>query len=232
MKICGLQKTTLLDYPGKVAATVFLSGCNFCCPFCHNADLVTGRAEELLSADELMAFLKKRAGILEGVCITGGEPTLYPEELANLMRRIRELGYAVKLDTNGYRPQVLKDLCRQGLADYVAMDIKAGRPHYAKTCGLSEVHMENVMESADFLMQGQIAYEFRTTVVKGLHTAEDFEDIAQWIGGCRQYFLQGFVDSGNVLKSGFSAYTRAELLEYLTIVQSTIPNAEIRGVDY
>ncbi len=248
MKICGLQKTTLLDFPGKVAATVFLGGCNFRCPFCHNSDLLGGGAPELMTAEELLTFLKRRRGILEGVCITGGEPTLWPEETADLMRRIRELGFQVKLDTNGYRPQVLKELCGQGIVDYVAMDIKAGRWHYAQVCGADGGRPESgfgspgesangfrlsaIEESAAWLMEGRVPYEFRTTTVKGLHTADDFTDIAAWIGGCERYFIQGFVDSGHVLKSGFSAYKRAELDEFLNIVRRTIPNAEIRGVDY
>ena len=274
MKICGLQKTTLLDYPGKVAATVFLGGCNLRCPFCHNKDLLGGDAPELMSAEELLTFLKRRQGVLEGVCVTGGEPTLWPEEAADLMRRIKELGYLVKLDTNGCRPQVLMDLCAQGLTDYVAMDIKAGRWHYAEVCGAGVsaapagtapgaasgvsaapagsgavsgsagipaggygagaggFRLASVEESAAWLMEGHVPYEFRTTTVKGLHTADDFTDIAAWIGGCERYFIQGFVDSGNVLKSGFSSYKRAELDVFLDIVKKTIPNAEIRGVDY
>lgn len=270
MKICGLQKTTLLDYPGKVAATVFLGGCNFRCPFCHNSDLLGGSAPELMTAEELLSFLKRRQGILEGVCITGGEPTLWPEDAAALMQRIKEMDYQIKLDTNGYRPQVLKDLCGLGVVDYVAMDIKAGRRHYAEVCGaggpdraaagavyasgqpadaattgfekpsedapasraVNAFHLSSIEESAAWLMEGHVPYEFRTTTVKGIHTAEDFTDIAAWIGGCERYFIQGFVDSGHVLKSGFSAYKRAELDEFLDIVRKTIPNAEIRGVDY
>lgn len=232
MKICGLQKTTLLDYPGKVAATVFLGGCNLRCPFCHNKDLLGGDAPELMSGEELLAFLKRRQGILDGVCVTGGEPTLWPEEAADLMRRIKALGYLVKLDTNGCRPQVLKDLCAQGLVDYVAMDIKAGRWHYAQVCGVDGFRLASVEESAAWLMEGHVSYEFRTTTVRELHTADDFADIAAWIGGCERYFIQGFVDSGNVLKSGFSSYRRAELDVFLDIVKKTIPNAEIRGVDY
>ncbi len=232
MKLCGLQKTTLLDFPGLVAATVFLDSCNFRCPFCHNADLVLQTAGELLSQEELLAFLRKRKGILDGVCITGGEPTLWPEELKRLMAAIKDLGYQVKLDTNGYRPDVLKQICELGLADYVAMDIKAGRFHYAEVCGLDGVRIERIEESAAWLMQGQVPYEFRTTTVRGLHTAEDFTDIAAWLQGCKQYFLQGFVDSGHVLQDGFSAFSRAELETFRRLLLPSIPCAEIRGVDY
>ncbi len=232
MKICGLQKTTLLDFPGHVAATVFLNGCNFRCPFCHNTELLTGTAGELMSVKELIDFLKKRRSILEGVCITGGEPTLSGEDLENLIGSVKNLGYLVKLDTNGYRPECLKRLCREGLVDFVAMDIKAGRFHYGEVCGISELNMALIEDSVSFLMEGTIPYEFRTTVVKGLHRENDFEDIAKWIGGCSQYFLQGFVDSGNVLKEGYSAFSRKELDGFLSIVQKTIPKAAIRGVDY
>jgi len=232
MKICGLQKTTLLDFPGHVAATVFLGGCNFRCPFCHNTDLLGGDAPELMSVDKLLAFLKRRAGILEGVCITGGEPTLHGEALIALIRSIKELGYLVKLDTNGSHPQLLRRLCEEKLLDYVAMDIKSGRFQYPEVCGAADLQMTPVEESIWWLMEDHVPYEFRTTVVKGLHTADDFRDIAQWIGGCSRYFLQGFVDSGRVLEDGFSAFSRKELEEFLAIVKPAIPAAEIRGVDY
>lgn len=232
MKICGLQKTTLLDFPGCVAATVFLGGCNFRCPFCHNAGLLTQEARELMTAEELLSFLKKRKGILEGICITGGEPTLAGEDLENLLFSIKGLGYRVKLDTNGYRPERMRRLYEQKLIDYVAMDIKAGRFHYPEVCGVSGIDMELIEESVAWLMKGFLPYEFRTTVVKGIHTADDFRDIASWIGGEAPYFLQGFVDSGNVLKGGFSAFSLAELEEFLSIVRQAVPLAEIRGVDY
>ncbi len=232
MKICGLQKTTLLDFPGHVAATVFLGGCDFRCPFCHNTDLLGGCAPEVMSEEELLGFLKKRRAVLEGVCITGGEPSLSGAELGGLMEAVKGLGYLVKLDTNGYRPEFLKKVCKEGLVDFVAMDIKAGRFHYGEVCGVPGLHMGPVEDSVSFLMEETVPYEFRTTVVKGLHTEKDFEDIARWIEGCSQYFLQGFVDSGNVLRSGFSAFSRKEMEGFLSIVQKTVPAAGIRGVDY
>lgn len=232
MKICGLQKTTLLDFPGHVAATVFLGGCNFRCPFCHNTDLLGSDAPELMSVDKLLAFLKRRSGILEGVCITGGEPTLHGEALISLIHAIKDIGYLVKLDTNGSHPQLLRQLHAEGLLDYVAMDIKSGRFQYPQICGTPGLQMAPVEESIQWLMEGHVPYEFRTTVVKGLHNAEDFRDIALWIGGCSKYYLQGFVDSGRVLKEGFSAFSRKELEEFLAIVKPPIPDAEIRGVDY
>ena len=233
VSICGFQKTTLLDYPGKVAATVFLSGCNYRCLFCHNTGLINGSAEPIMTEDELLAFLKRRKGVLEGVCITGGEPTLQPAGLEDLMVKIKDLGYQIKLDTNGSRPEVLKDLCGKGLVDYVAMDIKSGRQkqNYYRTCGMHVMSVAAVEESVEFLKKGNVPYEFRTTVVKGIHTDDDFRDIAKWIKGCDRYFLQGFVDPGNLPDRGLSAFTREEMEHFLKIVQPKVPQAQIRGVD-
>ena len=231
MKICGLQKTTLLDYPGHVAATVFTGGCNFRCPFCHNSDLLGNDAEEAFTEEYVLNFLKKRRGILEGVAITGGEPTLQPD-LRDFILRVRELGYKIKLDTNGTRPDVLRDLCDSGLIDYVAMDIKTCKERYSDVAGIPSLHMEGILESVEYLKNGKIPFEFRTTVVKELHSAEDFEWIGQWISGCPHYYLQNFVDSDNVLVSGFSAYSKEELLDFIEILKPYIPNAELRGVDY
>lgn len=230
MNICGLQKTTLLDYPGHVASTIFLGGCNFRCPFCHNSDLLDGQTKHPFSESDVLAFLKKRSHILEGVCITGGEPTLHLE-LEDFIRNIRALGLAVKLDTNGYRPDVLKHLCRQNLIDFVAMDIKAGRNNYEKACGLPGIDLTKIEESVSFLLSGSVAYEFRTTVVKELHSEEDFMDIAQWIRGCSAYFLQSYRDSEQVLTSGLSACSKEELLRYLDIVRPCAEIVRLRGVD-
>lgn len=230
MNICGLQKTTLLDYPGHVASTIFLGGCNFRCPFCHNSDLLDGRAEHPFSQSDVLAFLQKRSGILEGVCITGGEPTLQPD-LEPFIRNVRALGLAVKLDTNGYQPKVLKRLCGQGLIDYVAMDIKAGRANYGRACGVPEISLADIEESVSFLMAGSVPYEFRTTVVRELHSEEDFSDIARWIHGCSAYFLQSYRDSEQVLTPGFSACSKEELLRYLDIVRPCAKSVQLRGVD-
>ena len=237
MKFCGLQKTTLLDFPGKVAATLFLGGCNFRCPFCHNSQLLSGNAEEILTEEDLFAFLQKRRTVLDGVCITGGEPTLDESGLKALIQRIRSLGYLVKLDTNGYRPTVLRRLCEEGLLDYVAMDIKAGREHYALAAGLPELHLNAIEESVEYLLSGNVPFEFRTTVVRGLHTEQDLTDIGNWLTEAHEgknisYFLQGFVDSGHVLKDGFSAFTREEMLKFLEIIKEKLPRAELRGVEY
>lgn len=230
MIISGLLKTTLLDYPQHVAATVFLGGCNFRCPFCHNSDLLEGGGE-LFSEKEVLDFLKKRAGILEGVCITGGEPTLH-HDLEPFIRKIRELGLLIKLDTNGYRPDVLIDLCNKKLLDYVAMDIKSGRTGYGKTAGIPDLDLSLVEKSVDFLLKNRVPCEFRTTVVRELHREEDFREIGEWLSGASSYFLQSYKDSENVLIPGFTACSKEELLYFAGIVAPYVPSVSLRGVDY
>ncbi len=225
MKIAGLQKTTLLDFPGRVACTVFLSGCNFRCPFCQNGEILDGR-EEKLSKEELFAFLAKRRGILDGVCVTGGEPLV--QDIAPFLREIRALGYAVKLDTNGSFPARLKELCAEGLVDFVAMDIKNSPERYAATAGVS-VNLDAVRESAAFLMESGIEYEFRTTVVKELHRAEDFVRIGQWLKGAKRYFLQAFRDGDAVLRRGLTACSDEEMQVFKQLMKPFIPNVLIRG---
>ena len=231
MKICGLNKTTMLDYPGRLAATVFLGGCNFCCPFCHNGPLVIAPEKAgSISEQEILKFLEKRRGILEGVCITGGEPTIY-KELPRFLLSVRKLGYQIKLDTNGTNPGMVKELEREGLIDMVAMDIKAAPDNYIRAAGVQNPSMEAVFETADYLLHGQLDYEFRTTAVKGFHTREDFMQIGKWIKGAKAYFLQSYRESQEVLCPGFESFTREELLGFLRILQAEIPNAAIRGVD-
>lgn len=231
MKICGYNKTTLLDYPGKVACTIFLGGCNFRCPFCQNSGLVVSPdLQPEYSQEKLLAFLKKRKGILDGVCITGGEPTL-ANGLDDFLKEIKELGYKIKLDTNGSRPAVVKALAKQGLIDKVAMDIKACLSNYGLLTGLKYPDIESVRETADFLISGNLDYEFRTTVIKELHTAEDFRQIGQWLKGAKAYYLQAYRDSDSVLKPGFSSYSRKELEAFRDILLETIPLVEIRGID-
>ena len=205
MKISGLQKLTLLDYPGKLAATVFRSGCNFRCPFCHNASLVVNPSVGQIEEDEFFDFLLSRKDRFGAVCVSGGEPTLY-SELPSFINRIKEMGFLVKLDTNGYRPSVLRSLVTDGLIDYVAMDIKNSKDSYKKTVGIENFDIVPICESVDFLLSGKVDYEFRTTVVRELHSEKDFVAIADWIGGAKNYFLQSFKDSGDIIGSGFSAY--------------------------
>lgn len=232
MKICGLQKTTLLDFPGRVACTIFTGGCNFRCPFCHNSELLDNGLEEDYSEEEILSFLRKRKGILEGVCITGGEPTLQPN-LEDFIRDIRSIGLAVKLDTNGYKPELLKDLCGKGLLDFVAMDIKASRDHYVEVAGAAGLNMEYIDESIRFLLSGSVPYEFRTTVVRGLHTADDFRKIGPWIQGCPGYYLQCFTESGQVLVPGlYSDFTKKEMLGFADLVRPYVGQVALRGIDY
>ena len=227
----GLQKLTLLDYPGRVACTLFTRGCNFRCPFCHNASLVV-RAEEQKSYEntEIIAFLKKRQGILDGVAITGGEPTLMPG-IYDFIKEVKGLGYSVKLDTNGTRPDVLKKLVNDNLLDYVAMDIKNSPEKYAFTCGLTDSYdLSKIEESIDFLMGGSVDFEFRTTVAKPFHAEEDFVKIGEWLKGEEKYFLQQFKDSGDIIGDEISGYSDSEMQDFLGILLPFVPNAQLRGV--
>lgn len=233
IKICGLQKTTLLDYPGHVASTIFLGGCNFRCPFCHNAELLGNDAPAQYTVSEVLTFLKKRSRILEGVCITGGEPTLHPDGLEAFIRDIRALGLLIKLDTNGSRPDVVQRLAANGLLNYIAVDIKAGWDNYGAVCGVPDINLTAVQEMVAWLKRDTIPYELRTTVVKGLHTAEDFEQIAPWISGCPHYYLQNYVESERILQpDGFGSFSKEELLEFAAIVRPFVGSVELRGVDY
>lgn len=198
MRIQGLNKTTLLDYPEHVAATVFTGGCNFRCPFCHNAGLVLWpEAGEGIAEEEVLGFLQKRKGLLQGVCITGGEPTLQPD-LPAFIQKVKELGYLVKLDTNGYRPEVLRGLLEGKLLDYVAMDIKASKENYARAAGVCNMDLSQIEESVALLKSSGIPYEFRTTVVKGIHCMAEFEEIGKWLAGSRAYYLQAYREDENV----------------------------------
>ena len=228
MKISGLQKLTLLDYPGKMACTVFTYGCNFRCPFCHNALLVTEENSDNISEDEFFSFLKKRQGILDGVCISGGEPTLQ-KDLAEFIRKVKAMGYAVKLDTNGSQPQVLRELAEEKLLDYVAMDIKNSPAKYSLTCGC-EVDMVPIKESISVIMESGLPHEFRTTTVRELHSAEDFSEIADWLKGDSRYFLQHFEDSGNLIGTDLSAFSKDEMTAFAESIRSKLPNVDIRGV--
>lgn len=228
MDAAGLQKLTLLDYPGKLACTVFFPGCNLRCPFCHNASLVLPhRQTPVIPQEELLEFLQGRKGKLDGVCITGGEPTLH-HDLPVLLTAIKELGYSVKLDTNGTRPDVLKSLLEQKLLDYVAMDIKNSPEKYSLTCGGIDV-LPQVRESVLLLEQSAVEHEFRTTVLHPCHTPEDLAAIGQWLSGTKHYFIQQFVDSGDLLGEG-QPLSPEELQALLQAVQPYIPAAALRGV--
>ncbi len=232
MRIAGLQKLTLLDYPGQVACTVFTGGCNFRCPYCHNASLVLperlGAEDE---TEEVLAFLKKRRGVLDGVAVTGGEPLLH-DDLPEFLRRVREMGYRIKLDTNGSFPDRLCAVVEEGLADRVAMDVKNAPVLYAETAGLRRLELADVERSRDYLLAGHVDYEFRTTVVRGLHTRESLLAAARWIAGAKEYYLQQFRDSGDLIAaSGLGAFTDGEMRELLDAVRAVVPAARLRGVE-
>lgn len=231
MKICGLQKVTLLDFPGKVACTVFTGGCNFRCPFCHNASLVRPQSlPPAMEEDELLAFLKKRQGVLDGVAVTGGEPLLHPE-LPELLARVRELGYAIKLDTNGSFPERLQRVVEAGLVDHVAMDIKNSPEKYAETIGVPGFDLAPVRESAAFLMHCGVEFEFRTTVVKPLHQPEDFIAIGEWIRGGENYYLQRFTDSGELIDgAGLGAWDDESMEKFADTVRKYVPHTYLRGI--
>ena len=230
MRIHGLQKMTLLDFPGRVACTVFLGGCDFRCPFCHNYELACGTAPAVMDDGELLAFLSKRQGLLDGVAITGGEPCLHAG-LPDLLARIRELGFATKLDTNGYHPAMLARLIDEGLVDYVAMDIKNSPEKYARTCGVERIDMAPINESIRTLTETAPDYEFRTTVVAELHEASDFHAMGEMIAGARRYFLQSFTDRDTVPFEGFSAPSPDEIRAYADIARAYVPDTQVRGVD-
>lgn len=235
MHIKGLQKVTLLDYPGKIACTVFLGGCNFRCPFCHNGSLVLpDRMGQDVGYDELLAFLDARRGRLQGVCVSGGEPTLH-KDLPLLLSEIKARGFEVKLDTNGTDPELLLSLINDGLVDYVAMDIKNSPDKYLITAGLSADGvardaelLERVKQSASILMQGRVDFEFRTTLMKELHTVEDMEAIGLWLRGPAKLFLQTYREEGDLIIGGFTPFARGETEALLATLRKYLPNAEIR----
>lgn len=243
MNIHGFVTLTLLDYPGRLASVVFLGSCSFRCPYCQNGNLVLSPENEpSISEADVLSFLKKRQGILEGVCVSGGEPTLYAH-LPHFIRRIKALGYLVKLDTNGSNPEMIRALHQEHLIDYVAMDIKSSLTHYAAAAGLdpasrqTERLLQNIDASKTYLMNSGIDYEFRTTVVRELHQASDFEEIGQWLAGCKRYYLQSYRTSAHILASlsdpsvVFHAYSPEEMADFRRILQKTIPSAALRGLD-
>lgn len=231
MQIHGFAKMTLLDYPEHVAATIFTGACNFRCPFCHNGDLVLNPGEvPAISEEEVLATLQKRQKILDGVCITGGEPTLQ-SDLPDFIRKIKQLGLLVKLDTNGYRPDILEKLLKEGLLDYVAMDIKNSREKYAMTAGVSDFELKRIEASVELLKNGNLPYEFRTTAVAELHSKEDFIAIGEWICGAKAYYIQPYRESEQVISPGFHAHALSELEEIKAALTPFVKKVELRGVE-
>lgn len=231
VKVHGFNKLTLLDYPGRLACTVFLGHCNFRCPFCHNAGLVLNPENEpVIPIEEILGTLKKRKGILDGVCITGGEPTVH-KKLPEFVQQIKKLDYSVKLDTNGTNPQMVREMVKAGLLDYVAMDIKNSPEKYGETAGIVRTDLEAIHETVEFLKSGVVDYEFRTTVTRELHKKEDFLKIRRWLSGSRRYFLQAYKESEQVIRPVYSSYSREQLENFRQLLLEEISQVEIRGID-
>ncbi|MBQ6817285.1 MAG: anaerobic ribonucleoside-triphosphate reductase activating protein [Bacilli bacterium] len=229
--ICGFEKMSMVDYDGKIAATMFLGNCNFRCPFCHNASLVLNYQNiEKYTLEEILSYLKKRSGIIEAVCITGGEPTIYPD-LEFIMREFKNLNLLVKLDTNGSNPKVIKDLVGKGLVDYIAMDIKNSLSKYPQTTSIINLDIDKIKESIDFIMKSGIDYEFRTTLVKEYHNLDDIKEISQIIKGAKKYILQCFVDNGECLKQGLHKIDKEDVLGFKVILDKTIENVLLRNYE-
>jgi len=242
MKIAGIQKLSMVDYPGKMACTIFFAGCNFRCPYCHNKSLVIPEADQpYMNEEEVLKFLKRRQGLLDGVCITGGEPLLQGDKILPFIKKIKELGYSVKLDTNGTNPQLLKELCESGMIDYVAMDIKNSREKYGKAIGGEMITnqekgqnlLKKVEESACFLMQGTVEYEFRTTLVRGIHEPEDIQHIVDWMKDAHIWYLQNFKDSGAVLNPNvckMEPFSENELKMFANTAKESKLNTVVRNI--
>ena len=232
MHIRGLQKLTALDFPDKLAATVFTGGCNLRCPFCHNASLVLRQEEELSEAD-IFSFLKKRQGVLDGICITGGEPLLQ-NDIADFIKRVKNLGFLIKLDTNGAFPDKLEELISQNLVDYVAMDLKNSPQKYPLTCGFKDKDPKEFFlpfkRSIDLLLSDTVDYEFRTTVVSELHTLSDIEEAGAEIKGAKRWFLQCFKDSGDLISEGFSEPSKDLLIKMKDLALNFAQECQIRGI--
>ena len=234
--IAGLQKMTLLDFPGKVACTLFLQGCNFRCPFCHNSELLPHKGEDFMTEEAFLKFLEGRKGLLDGVAITGGEPTGQPE-LPGLVKRIKALGYFVKLDTNGTNPKMLREMVEAGLVDYVAMDVKNSPGKYAETVGLPGLKLDKITESLSFLISSDVDYEFRTTLVSQLHNEAAIEEIGRWLASLvpgkkpKRLFLQSFVDRDSVIFSGLTAPTGEQISRFAEILTPYVEQVKIRGTE-
>ena len=231
MKLIGLQKMTVLDFPGRVACIVFTFGCNFRCPFCHNASLVMGDGDSDITEEEFFAYLKKRQGILDGVCVTGGEPLLQPD-IEEFLEKIKALGFQIKLDTNGMYPDKLKKVVNKKLVDYVAMDIKNAPEYYPITVGKEKIDFDKIKESVDYLInEAKIEYEFRTTVVAEFHSEDMFEEIGKLIEGADNYYLQGFVDSGDLICDNLNALPKPIMEKMAEKVRPYVESVELRGVN-
>lgn len=229
MQICSLIKLSLNDYPGKMACTLFTGGCNLRCPFCHNGPLVTGNPVAEVTEAEFFAFLDKRSGLLDGVCISGGEPLLQPD-IEDFICKIKEKGFSVKLDTNGTLPDKLISLCEKGLVDYVAMDIKNSKEKYGLTVGIEGFHTSNVERSVAYLLSGKVDYEFRTTLVAEFHTPQDIVDVGKWICGAKRYYMTPFRDGETVIESGLHAPDDADFTAFSAAISPYVGEVHFRGI--
>ncbi|MBO4941034.1 MAG: anaerobic ribonucleoside-triphosphate reductase activating protein [Clostridia bacterium] len=229
MKICGLMKTTLLDFPGRVACTVFLGGCNLRCPFCHNSALAFDENGDFLSQGEFFSFLDRRKGVLDAVCVSGGEPLMH-KEVFEFLKKIKDMGFLVKLDTNGCFPKMLETALASGSVDYVAMDIKNSLPQYGAAVGIDNFDAESIKKSIEILKKSKIEHEFRTTLVKGIHAEEDVAEMAKMIAGEKRYFLQGFKMSDGVPDKTLLEFTKEEMENLLKAARGYVPDAALRGI--
>lgn len=228
MKIFGLEKLSMVDYDNHLCCVVFTAGCNFCCPFCQNSDLVNYTNLKEISEVEFFTFLNKRKGLLDAVCVSGGEPTLQPD-LIEFIKKIKELGFLVKLDTNGTNPKLLQQLINNNLVDYIAMDIKNSLTAYTKTSGKGNFNLEDIKKSVELLKENKVPYEFRTTLVKHHHTTKEIKEMAKWLNGGKKLFLQCFVDGGTCLQSGLKKIEKQEAELFKKILNKTIQHVELRG---
>lgn len=229
MIVCGYEKFSMVDFDEKIACTVFTGGCNFRCPFCQNGALVVGNVKaEQIDENEVFDYLQKRKGLVDAVCVTGGEPTLQPD-LKDFLSKVRDMGYLTKLDTNGLRPDVLKSVLDEKLVDYVAMDVKNSLKKYAVTVGLNEVDTAKIKESVETLLNGNVDYEFRTTLIKEFHTAEDMREIADLINGAKKYFMQKYKDNEGCIAHGFSPVEKDEAEKFKTLFDGKVAKIGLRG---
>lgn len=229
MKISGMQKLTLLDYPGNIACLIFTQGCNFRCPFCHNKDLLGDENEDSISVDEVFSYLDKRKGVLDGVVISGGEPLLQPD-IEEFITKVKNMGYKIKLDTNGSSPTKLKLLIDKGLVDYIAMDIKNNFTCYNETSGINCINIENIKRSINIIESSKVEHEFRTTVVKQLHNLGKLQEICSYLGTQTKYYIQNYRDCSTVLERGLLGFSEEELKDLQKKLNMMYPNVMVRGI--
>ena len=229
MKINGYERFSMVDYEGKICCTVFTGGCNMRCPFCHNGALVVGDVKSnQIDDDEVIEYLKQRKGLVDAVSVTGGEATL-TVGLADFLRRVRELEYEIKLDTNGLRPDVLKSLIDQKLVDYVAMDIKNSPQKYAMTTGLKFVDLDKINESMQIIRESGIKHEYRTTIIEEFHTLEDMQSIADWISGAQRYYMQKYKDSEGCISHGYHPVEKSVAEEFAKLFEGKVGKVGLRS---